>query len=370
LIHGIPNARTHAQGMKETYNSLGYNACTILTPQEVVAIDPFLLDFCASHSQINDTGEHQWNDDSVALWRPGGCIDTSVFLPKFYEYLKKHAGTYVNRNGELKDCFRMKFDKEVTSVTYDDKSNKLNIKGLGFKDGQKKRECFDYTSSQYLFCPGEAIGTLRSLGFSEPEYAGFAGPVLKLNIPALPDELAKYQDFKHCMEVHKEGIVLAWQARVKEDSIFIGVAGTKAFYGDRVPQIGEDFARNRHLTQLNMINEVLPEFVSLALRRDTKGRELTWTDLLVLEKKGVLSRWVGRRAVTYDGFPTLGNLYHQGQKVANARCTTHLGSGGVSFAPGVVHASRLCERENTDPLIANVLRYADSRRAPSVESSN
>ncbi len=31
------------------------------------------------------------------------------------------------------------------------------------------------------------------------------------------------------MEVHQEGVILAWQARIKNNKVFIGVAGTKAF---------------------------------------------------------------------------------------------------------------------------------------------
>lgn len=360
LLHGIPHAKEKALEMKETYSQLGYTSCALLSPNETVAIDPFLIDFCKAHSEINPEGERQWKSDSIALWRPGGCIDTSVFLPKFCEYLEKMAGTYVTSKGKTKDCFRIKFEKEVVSVVFDSDPSKKVITGLGFSDGSQKHKasCF------YLFCPGEAVGTLRSLGFAEPEYAGFAGPVVRLNITASPDELAKYQEINHCMEVHKEGIVLAWQARAKENSIAIAVGGTKAFYGDRAPKNDEDFAKNRHLTQLNMINEVLPELVSLACNRKTAGKELIWADLIFLEEKGILERWVGRRSVAYDGFPTLGVLFHQGTEVANARCTTHLGSGGVSFAPAAVNVSRFCKYPNNNPHIAKVLRYADSKRTP------
>ncbi len=164
------------------------------------------------------------------------------------------------------------------------------------------------------------------------------------------------------MEVHKEGIVLAWQARLKENSIFIGVAGTKAFYGNQQPNKQEEFAKNRNLVQLNMINQVLPEFISLAYGYPTRGKELTSEELLSLENKGLASRWVGRRAVAYDGFPTLGALYCHQHRVHNARCTTHLGSGGVSFGPGAVFISRCAEQEPADEFVQKILQYADSRR--------
>jgi hypothetical protein len=165
------------------------------------------------------------------------------------------------------------------------------------------------------------------------------------------------------MEVHKVGIVLAWQARFKDNRIIIGVAGTKAFYGDQLPTIDQDFAQNRHLVQLNMINDVLPDIVSIACGYDTKGAQLFFNDINTLESQGILKRWVGRRAVAYDGFPTLGALYCKGCKVGNARCTTHLGSGGVSFAPAAVKMSRSFKNIE-DAFSEKILHYADSRRHP------
>src|SRR5260221_2097533 len=130
--------------------------------------------------------------------------------------------------------------------------------------------------------------------------------------------------------------MLALQARAKNDRIFIGVSGTKAFYSDKKPHKDQAFAKNRNLLQLNMVNDVLPEFISLALNRNTKGQKLNAADLSLLEEKKIATRWVGTRAVAYDGFPTLGNVYNTNGKITNARMTTHLGSAGVSFSPAVV----------------------------------
>jgi hypothetical protein len=215
-----------------------------------------------------------------------------------------------------------------------------------------------------VFCPGEAVGTLSRLGFNEPAYAGFAGPTLLLSIPLSPEQSERYKNFSHCMEVHKVGIVLAWQAKFQEGKVFIGVGGTKAFYGDQPPSIDQEFAKNRHLVQLNMMNDVLPEIVSIACGRNTKEDRLLPDDLSLLENNGVLERLVGRRAVAYDGFPTLGALYCRNRKVNNARCTTHLGSGGVSFALAAVQMSRGYEH-NEDEFSKKILHYADSRRHPS-----
>ncbi len=162
------------------------------------------------------------------------------------------------------------------------------------------------------------------------------------------------------MEVHNEGIVLAWQARCKESNISIGVAGTKSFYGDKHPNKDEEFAKNRNLVQLNMINHVLPEFMSLACGYQTHGKKISAEELSSLEEKGFARRWVGRRAVAYDGFPTIGSLYCNNRKVSNARCTTHLGSGGVAFGPGAVFISRSSEQGSNDAFVQKILMYADS----------
>ncbi len=359
LIYDVADAGKRASGMKATYEQIGYKYCRVLSPKEVMAIDPFLADYCKEHSESQGL---KWKNDCSALWRPGGCINTGVFLPKFYAYLKKVMGTYTGESGTIQDCFSMEFNKEVTAVEYDNGSD-VRITGLKFSDGSSARDSCPYAETSYVFCPGEAIGTLHKFGFDEPAYAGFAGPVLLLNIPLSPDQLRTYKSFSHCMEVHKVGIVLAWQAKFDEDKIYIGVAGTKAFYGDQLPTIDQDFARNRHLVQLNMVNDVLPDMVSLAFGYDTKGKQLAFADILALEDKGILQRWVGRRAVAYDGFPTLGALYTQGRKVSNARCTTHLGSGGVSFSHAAVQMSRSCEHIENE-FTEKVLRYADSRRHP------
>jgi hypothetical protein len=326
--------------MQKTYMALGYDQSRILSPAVVVALDPSLKTFCQKHSHDLST----WKDDCCALWRPGGCISTNIFLPKLYQYLKKVMGLN----------FKYECNKEVVGVELDHNA----IAALHFADGTTITQ-----DAQYIFCPGESVGTLQRFGFDEPAFAEFAGPSLVLNIPLSSAEIERFRNFSHYMEVHKVGIILAWQARFKEDRIIIGVAGTKAFYGDQQPTIDDDFAKNRHLVQLNMVNDVLPEIISIACGFDTHGVQLLAKEIAALECKGILRRWVGRRAVAYDGFPTLGPLYHRGSKVKNARCTTHLGSGGVSFGPAAVLMSRNRE-ESSDPFTQTILQYADSRRSP------
>ncbi len=172
------------------------------------------------------------------------------------------------------------------------------------------------------------------------------------------------------MEVHREGVVLAWQARRIGNEIFIAVAGTKAFYGNQKPQKDQAFAKNRNLLQLNMINDVLPECISIALQRDTKGQVITEEDLLILEKKNIARRWVGTRAVAYDGFPTLGEVHSANGAFSNLRTTKDLSSGGVSFGPAAVLFSRSIKKEKpflelkpkVDELRKEVLLCAKSNR--------
>lgn len=363
LIYGIQNARQKALNMQADYEKLGYKNCAILSPHEVVAIDPYLADFCRNHSDLDANMNRIWKNDSVALWRPGGCIDTRAFLPKFYAYLKKKMGQYKDANNQVQDCFQIQFDKEVTAIEFDSDVEDLKIIGLKFADGTYRLDNKPEIETHYIFCPGESVGTLENLGFNEPSYAGFAGASLLINIPLSKDQIEKYKNFSHCMEVHNEGIVLAWQARFKEDKIFIGVAGTKSFYGDKQPNKDEAFGKNRNLVQLNMVNNVLPNFISLAFSYNTEAKALSVEELASLENKGIARRWVGRRAVAYDGFPTIGSLYCNNCKVNNARCTTHLGSGGVSFGPGAVFISRASEMHNNDSFIQKILNYSDSRRA-------
>ena len=363
LIYGVTNADEKALKMKCDYEKLGYKHCAILSPCEVVAIDSYLSDFCNMHSYLNENNKRCWHNDCVAIWRPGGCIDTRAFLPKFYAYLKRVMGKYRDLDNQIYDCFQLQFGKEVCGVKFEsDFDSDLRVIGLEFRDGTVQVENNPNINSLYVFCTGESVGTLHNLGFNEPAYAGFAGASLLITIPLSFDQIEKYKDFSHCMEVHTEGIVLAWQARFKENSIFIGVGGTKAFYAEKQPHINEEFAKDRNLVQLDMINDVLPEFISSACGYLTNNKEMDSKELLYLEEQGLAKRWVGRRAVAYDGFPTIGALYCNNCKVSNARCTTHLGSGGVSFGPGAVYISRKAGRDLNNAFVQKILMYGDSRR--------
>ncbi|MFA6302005.1 MAG: hypothetical protein WC627_02590 [Legionella sp.] len=354
----VNNALNKANSMKSEYKRLGYNHCEILSPAEVLRRDPHLADFCNEHSVENDEGNRVWKNTASAIWRPGGCIDTNRFLPLLHGYLTEKMGTYTNANGKIKNCFRAHYERNVQSLTFDS-SNQTERKITGmkfFNKGEVKSDNHAYAQSNYLFCPGENVGTLKSLGLAEPEYTRFAGASLTLVIDIPASMLESVKDYNHCMEVHQEGVVLAWQGRVIDGKLSIGVAGTKAFYADKEPQITEAFAKDRNLLQLNMINDVLPQFISLALGRDTKGQKLTAQDMQILVDAGIAKRWVGSRAVAFDGFPTIGKV------AANGQTITHAGSGGVSFAHALVKTLFKCVKTNEEKLAKDTLLYADPNR--------
>jgi hypothetical protein len=169
------------------------------------------------------------------------------------------------------------------------------------------------------------------------------------------------------MEVHQKGIVLAWQARYVDGNILIGGAGTKALYGEEIPTTSQAFALTNNLKQLQMFNDVLPQFISKALGRSTKGETLTHEDMKFLETHKIAKRWAGRRAVAYDGVITAGPAYTaEGIRIKHATITTHLGSGGVSSGPGAVIATLSSEEPDYEfhshPVIQNILKYSQSLR--------
>lgn len=353
LIYDVPNPKAKAEAMCQVYANLGYKKCQILSPDQVKKLDPFLTYFCDEHSKNNI-----WHDSAIALYRPGGCLNTEIFLPRFYGYLEKAMGKYTNENNKEKNYFKLKFNREVSHVEIED--NRIIAITYGNTTKKNKRP---YITSEYVFCPGEAVGTLAKLGFNEPAYTGFAGASLKLNIPVSHEYSSLYNNFNHYMEIHRDGIVLSYQGKFKNGQISLGVGGTKAFYADQKASKNQDFAKNRNLLQLNMLNDVSPAFVSLALNRKTHNQQLSADDLQKLEDVGIAQRWVGIRAVAYDGFPTWGNLYKNDTKIVNARTTTHLGSGGVSFAPAAVLFS--CSTH-----VKHIFSdYADSRRSTILEQS-
>lgn len=278
-------------------------------------------------------------------------------------------GRYKSKSGQVKDCFRLKFDREVVGVDFETREDKTFIGALRFRSGKIQSNKSMDRATKYIFCTGEAVGTLTRLGIKEPSYTGFAGVSLRLTIPIPLEERPKYEAFNHCMEVHQEGIVLAWQARYVDGNIVIGGAGTKALYGEETPTTDQAFALTNNLKQLQMFNDVLPQFISKALGRSTKGETLTYADMEFLEANKIAKRWAGRRAVAFDGVITAGPAYTaEGIRIEYATITKDLGSGGVSSGPGAVIATISSDDEEHEfrnhPVIQTILNYSQSYRKP------
>jgi hypothetical protein len=322
LIYNTENVLKKAENMLEEYRSVGYKYGKILTPDEVLSMDKSLTDFVCDNSEGTSPNK-VWKKNVVAVWRPGGCVDTQRFLPKLLAYLREDMG----------DRLKVHFNKEAVGVDVQPTiQGHYEVKGLTFADGTSISAPASDEKVWFDINPGEAVGTLERLGFHEPPCAGFAGCSLSLTVPMTGELKRDFADFRHHMEVHTPGKVLAWQARAIGDSIFVGGAGTKAFYGPLEPKLDQQFACINNLAQLQMFNDVLPQVVSVGLGRNTRGQQMTMDDLEDLVENKKARRWVGRRSVRFDNMFTWGFLYYQGHKVTNAMTGTHAGSGGGSLS--------------------------------------
>ncbi len=371
LVQGRPNATQHLMRQQQYAQARGYQHCRLLSPTEVIEKDPFLNDFCELNSHLNESAKRVWNADAGAIWVPGGCLATSIFLPKLHHYLEQKMGTYTNQAGDTKNCFQAHWKRTVIGVTYDPNVEQAHISGLVFQDDPahvKQKHVYEQTA--YVFCPGEAVGTLSALGFQEPPAARFSGVSLQLTIPLL--SVAHMQQYAALHQQYREigfhGYGIAWQARCVDECLIIGVGGTKAFYGTHEPQLHQEFAQTNSVLLLNCINRLWPTVIELALGKLTGGKTLTALDLSALISDGVARVWVGSRAVSFDACPTLGTLYEakgQQRPIDNARCTTHLSSGGVSFGPAAVMVSQgFFKHSGSHQLQDDILKQCRSDRAP------
>jgi hypothetical protein len=209
LIYDVaPEGQTNcalkkAQDMSAEFKALGYEYSQVLSPEEVMRRDPYLREFCMEHADLDSTGTRVWKSTASAVWRPGGCIDTCVFLPLFHEYLTQKMGTYTNAQGKVKNNFRVHYDRKVEGLSLvQDHAREQRITGVRFfGQDQVKKNKHDFKQSQYLFCPGENVGTLKKLGLPEPEYTRFAGPSLRLMIDLSPEQIKALKDEQLVQEV-------------------------------------------------------------------------------------------------------------------------------------------------------------------------
>jgi hypothetical protein len=346
LIYDTADAATKAANMCALYQGYGYDRSNILSPREVRELDPALAQFCVNNAIDDD----HWQTGVQAVYRPGGSIDMNKFLPKLYEHLANNMGVYRNDLGEIKSCFRVKYNREVRGFEYDAnnaiKAVKFVLADSNTEYSKPNKHHYE-NGTEYLLVPGENTGFLRKVGIQEPPHTKFAGASLALKIPVSQEQFYHYRNYKNCMEVHKPGVVLAWQLRTLQENekyyISIKVGGTKALYGDVTPNVTDDFAKNRHLLQLRIINDVVPDLLSLAFAGVSKSScELSYDDLQFLVDSKIAKPWVGSRSVAYSDGASLGSVFtsDDGRTIANARIIDKASSGGVSFAPGHALLSR------------------------------
>ncbi len=334
---------THAndkiQGMIVDYHSIGYTRTCALTPSQVLDFDPSLQEFCAKYV---DNDQQQWKPGSGAILRPGGCINARKFLPKLLDYLTAHMGRYQSDNEEtglkIKPCFKVKYDSTVIGIERMLQSDgKERVTGLGIQGVQKIHRNRHPYPTHYLFAPGNQVNALQQMGFTTIVNAGFAGVSTTLHVNIPEDLLSKYGTLEQHQEVHQNGIVVSWQARFDKSTnqLIIGVAGMKAYHGDVPPDLWGNFAQNRGLLQLQMIDKFFPELIDIALGREPSKPEirlpLSKENFEHLKDSGALILWVGVRAVAPDNYPSIGPLSVQGRLFANASTVTNAGSGGVAF---------------------------------------
>ncbi|MFA6036798.1 MAG: hypothetical protein WC748_01595 [Legionellales bacterium] len=342
------------------HQKYGFQNSKKLTPAQVRELDPLLSEYC-SQNALND---NEWKPGITAVWRPGGCINTRKFIPLFHQYMEKRFGTYSDSKGKSKNRFEVKYNKTVQGIELDNPKKPQAITGLIVNGEIKKDKDPDYGRKRYVFCPGEEVGLLSRFGFDEPAYAGFAGAVLIIELPIPDDQMELYKDRRHGMEVHQDGVVLAWQCWYENQNgkpvLMLGMGGTKSFYADAIPNLNDPFFKDRHLLQLNAANNKFPRSISMLLGRDTTGQVLGQKDLDILIEKGFAKPYAGRRANSATGMPCVGPVSYKGMVLNNARVNTYWSSGGVSYA----HAAAKMNQNPDDPKYVDAMKYADPRLKP------
>lgn len=310
----------------------GYKHAQLVSPDNLLKLDTSFKTYVNSYSTLNENSIRVWNKGAGVILRPGGCVNTPLFLKKFSEYMQKIMGTYLTEKGIEKPRFKVKLG-EVTGLQYAKDKNHV----LAFEvDKQQKTNKHHYIQENFILCPGEKIGTVRRFGLFEPPHARFVGFSLKLSIPEdLVFKAGFSLDYKSNMAI-RTGAVSSSVVQVGKfgEQFSLGIGGLKAFLGLDDPDLNADYAIKASLYQLNMLNKVYAPFISVCLGKNTQGTLLTSDDLNVLIKNKFLTRWTGSRACAFDGAPTVDYGYNGQGQVDNLLIATHLSSGGVTNCTG------------------------------------
>ncbi len=347
-LFNMPNeASTEAENIAESLRNSGRRAARVLTPDEVVKIDPSLERFCIDHSTVQSDGSRQWDNATSAIWRPGGSVNTGKFLIDFAKWLE--TKTNDPDRGLSSQFF---YGHKVTKLHFDtrDPQHPRAI-GLNYQNTQQARQeeektiTFPDKETEVVLTPGSNTQTISNLGLVNLPCAKFAGVSLTLEIDCSTfNSEEKLKMINHCMEPRNPGIVLAWHADYDEGKkiLRIGVAGTKAFYADVDVKPEDEFVINRSLVQLQMINSFYPECIAhaLGLSAPIDSSQLTLAHMDYLKQREIATVKCGSRSVYFDvapgiGKPCLKTQDGTGPEVENVVVVTGAGSGGISNGPSM-----------------------------------
>ncbi|ARB92107.1 FAD-binding oxidoreductase [Legionella longbeachae] len=325
----------------------GYQQAQLISPDELIQLDSSFQLFYENYSTTRSDGVRCWNPGAGVILRPGGCINTPVFLSKFVDYLTRVMGTYLTEDGKEKPCFKAKLG-EVVGLGYSVEKNHVSQFHIADKKATIKKR--NYNSNDFILCPGESVGTLRRFGLFEPPHARFAGFSLKL---ILPERLVLKAGFKmdyKCNLAIRTGVASSSVVQVGKfgESFTLGIGGMKAFLGLDEPDLNADYAIKASVYQLNVLNQIYAPLISVCLDRDTRCITLGQQELDQLIRDRFLTRWTGARACAYDGVPTICYGQNEYGSIKNLIVATHLSSGGVTNAPGSAYlVAHLREKQNT-----------------------
>lgn len=331
VYYETPDLEKKLQQAVDESKTYGYQHVKMLSPEELLQLDPGFKSFCERHS-TPDAGKRKWNNGAGVIFRPGGCIHTPAFLANFAAYLQRQMGTYLNEAGKEKPCFKIKLG-EVTGLSFSAKGNRVEAFQVNNKSKSIKRH---YEHEHFILSPGENVGTVRRLGLFEPAHARFIGFSLKLIVPEdLVIKAGFSLTYLSNMAI-RTGNASSSVVQVGKfnGSFVLRMGGLKAFSGLDQPNLQAEYAIAASIYQLNMLNQVYSSLISACLGRNTQHLQLGKSDLDELLNKKYLERQIGSRACRADGVPTIDIAENHKGPLENVIVATHFSSGGVTNATG------------------------------------
>lgn len=298
----------------------------IMTPDDVVAHDPSLARFVADNSVPDKAGQRVWNDDIAVTAAHGGGIIPEIFYPKFLAYIQEKArsqGSYVEFKGRTK----------LTDIAFDDQAH--NATNLNLK-GAFNQQVVLAPEDQVVVASGGNYHLAQALGLDHPEMGGFAGASLVLDFT--PEMVTAFE--REHGTLPKKAMVPYFGMNVSfkpvlepNGALHIGVGGIKSFYGDKRPDLSQDFVQWAVAEHLRTLNKIYPHVVAYLLGEDIQTEDITYAHVKQLVNQGYAREWTGSRPIAYDFLPVIGQADRQGKALRNVFLYTAMGSGGIAYGP-------------------------------------